>query len=134
MVNLEHVIAGFHKKWSKNTAKKAPFTGLRPATLLKKRLWHRCFSVNFAKFLRTPFSQKTSGLLLLCLTGLWIRLRLYYQRTVPCKYKFFRRAYRGKFPTIIVWKWQLNPGFFIQRSNINLGYNFFLHWRSRSLL
>ena len=23
--------------------------------LLKKRLWHRCFSVNFAKFLRTPF-------------------------------------------------------------------------------
>ena len=25
--------------------------GLRPATLLKKRLWHRCFSVNFAKFL-----------------------------------------------------------------------------------
>ena len=29
--------------------------GLRPATLLKKRLWHRCFPANFAKFLRTPF-------------------------------------------------------------------------------
>ena len=29
--------------------------GLRPATLLKKRLWHRRFRVNFAKFLRTPF-------------------------------------------------------------------------------
>ena len=28
---------------------------LRPATLLKKRLWHRCFPMNFAKFLRTPF-------------------------------------------------------------------------------
>ena len=28
---------------------------LRPATLLKKRLWHRCFPVNFVKFLRTPF-------------------------------------------------------------------------------
>ena len=26
-----------------------------PATLLKKRLWHRCFPVNFAKFLRTAF-------------------------------------------------------------------------------
>ena len=26
-----------------------------PATLLKKRLWHWCFPVNFAKFLRTPF-------------------------------------------------------------------------------
>ena len=23
--------------------------------LLKKRLWHRCFLVNFSKFLRTPF-------------------------------------------------------------------------------
>ena len=29
--------------------------GLRSATLLKKRLWHGCFPVNFAKFLRTPF-------------------------------------------------------------------------------
>ena len=29
--------------------------GLRPATSLKKRLWHRCFPLSFAKFLRTPF-------------------------------------------------------------------------------
>ena len=29
--------------------------GLRPATLLKKRRWRRCFPVNFVKFLRTPF-------------------------------------------------------------------------------
>ena len=29
--------------------------GLRPAILLKKRLWHMCFPVNFAKFSRTPF-------------------------------------------------------------------------------
>ena len=28
--------------------------GLRTATLLKKRLWHRCFPVNFVKSLRTP--------------------------------------------------------------------------------
>ena len=33
----------------------------RPVTLLKKRLWYRCFPVNFAKFLRTPFLQNTSG-------------------------------------------------------------------------
>ena len=31
------------------------FAGLRPATLLKKRLWHRCFPVNFAKLLITLF-------------------------------------------------------------------------------
>ena len=39
--------------------------GMKPATLLKKRLCHRCFSVNFAKFLRTPFLQNTSGRLVL---------------------------------------------------------------------
>ena len=34
---------------------------LESATLLKKNLWHRCFPVNFTKFLRTPFLQNTSG-------------------------------------------------------------------------
>ena len=29
--------------------------GLGPGTLSKKRLWHWCFPVNFAKFLRAPF-------------------------------------------------------------------------------
>ena len=39
----------------------AKFTGkplcqsLRPATLLKKRLWNSCFPVSFTKFLRTAF-------------------------------------------------------------------------------
>ena len=28
---------------------------LTPATLLKRRLWHRCFPVSFVKFLGTPF-------------------------------------------------------------------------------
>ena len=41
--------------------------GLRPATLLKKRLWHRRFPVNTVKFLRTPFLQNTSGLQLLAI-------------------------------------------------------------------
>ena len=31
------------------------FAGLRPTTLLKKRLWHRRFPLKFAKFLRSPF-------------------------------------------------------------------------------
>ena len=39
--------------------------GDMPATLFKKILWHRCFYVNFAKFLGTPFLQNTSGRLLL---------------------------------------------------------------------
>ena len=42
-----------------NTCTRASFfkkvAGLRPATLLQKRLWYRCFPMNFEKFLRTPF-------------------------------------------------------------------------------
>ena len=37
----------------------------RPANLLKKRLWHRCFPVKLAKFLRTRFSHSLSD----CLHG-----------------------------------------------------------------
>ena len=46
------------------------------ATLLKKRLWHRCFLVNFAKFLRTSFLLKTSGRVVLSVSSQinWIRL------------------------------------------------------------
>ena len=29
--------------------------GLRPAILFKKRLWHRCFPVNFAKIFKNNF-------------------------------------------------------------------------------
>ena len=36
-----------------------------PATLLKKRLWHRCFRVNFTKIPRTLFLQNDYGRLLL---------------------------------------------------------------------
>ena len=39
--------------------------GLKPATLLKKRLWRRCFPVNFMKFLRTPFFTEHPRWLLL---------------------------------------------------------------------
>ena len=39
--------------------------GLRPATLLGKRLWHRYFPVNFAKFRRAPAFKEHLRLLLL---------------------------------------------------------------------
>ena len=66
--------------------------------LFKNRLWHRCFSVNFGKFLRTPFSQNTSGRLLgnclrNCITFrifLWKKEEkrfsrtLYFQWLFPC--------------------------------------------------
>ena len=37
------------------------FSGMRPATLLKKTLWHRFFLANFTKFLRKPFLQNLFG-------------------------------------------------------------------------
>ena len=37
---------------------------LRLATLLKRRLWHKSFTVNVVIFLRTTFLQNTSGRLL----------------------------------------------------------------------
>ena len=35
--------------------------GLKPKSLLKKKLRQVWFGVNFAEFLKTPFSQHTSG-------------------------------------------------------------------------
>ena len=39
--------------------KKGVLRCLRPATLFKKRLSHRCFPVNFAKFWKNIFSYRT---------------------------------------------------------------------------
>ena len=65
--------------------------GLRSATLLKRRLWHRCFPVNFVKFLRTLFLQNTSRRLLLtiCYAISFIRIgavplnKIKYLKTRP---------------------------------------------------
>ena len=46
---------------------------LRPATLFKKKLWHRCFPVNFAKFARTVFLLEHFWWLLLLSEVSWAR-------------------------------------------------------------
>ena len=63
---------GFLENFAKLTGKQLrqwlffnKVAALRAATRLKKRLWHRCFPADLAKFLRTPFLQNTSGRLLL---------------------------------------------------------------------
>ena len=45
--------------------------GLRPATLLKKRLLHSCFFVNFAKFLKAPFVTEHIWWLVLYLSSIF---------------------------------------------------------------
>ena len=42
------------------------------AILFKKRLWHRGFLVNIARFLRTPFLRNTSRWLLLFDASCWL--------------------------------------------------------------
>ena len=70
---------GVLKKFAKFTGKHLCWshffhkvTGQKLATLLKKRLQYRCFLVNFAKFLRTPFSENTFGRLLLQNLFAWL--------------------------------------------------------------
>ena len=61
---VKGVLRNFHKTCRKHLWQSLFFNkvaGIRPATLLKKRLWHRYFPVSFMKFLRTPFLQTTSG-------------------------------------------------------------------------
>ena len=68
---------GFLKNFAKITGKHLcqslffnKIAGLSPATLLKNRLWHRCFPVIFAKFLRTSFYRTplmtASDLMIFC--------------------------------------------------------------------
>ena len=59
-----------------------PRTPFRSATLLKKRLWDMCFLVNFARFLRTPFLTKHLRWLLLELHDK-LKLKLYKRKAFP---------------------------------------------------
>ena len=71
------------KNSQKNTCARVSFLiklQAAPATLLKRDS-HRCFPVNFAKFLRIPFLQNTSG-----------RLPLFLSKKIPCfRSKLFRK-------------------------------------------
>ena len=63
----ENVFLEISQNSQENTCSRVSFNkvaGLRSATLIKKRFWHRCFPVNFAEFLRTYFLQNTSAWLL----------------------------------------------------------------------
>ena len=70
---------------------------LRPTTLFKKRLWYRYFPVNFAKFLRTPFLQNTSGRLLLNVAFPFCSISvLFFILTLRCLYAFFAKIVQGR--------------------------------------
>ena len=49
------VLKNFSKFTGKHLCQGLFFNRLKPATLLKKRLWHRCFIMNFAEFSKASF-------------------------------------------------------------------------------
>ena len=53
--NSEAATGGALRKFAKFTGKQ--LSEPVPVILLKNSLWHRCFLMNFANFLRTPFLQ-----------------------------------------------------------------------------
>ena len=75
-----------------------------PATLLKKRLLHRCFPVNFANFLRTRFLQNTSGRLLLK-NGVACKKNIYYNDRINKVY-------------LLAPGWNYNRNYFLKSSII----------------
>ena len=46
---------GVLRNFTKLTGKHLCQSLFEACNFIQKRLWHRCFPVNFAKFLRTPF-------------------------------------------------------------------------------
>ena len=90
-----------------------------PATLLKKRLWCRCFPGSFAKFLRTTFLQNTSGRLLLDISGMeWVNVCFCIENASDNKFcKLFFVVYRICFEAIL---WQFLEFNQVWRVYVNL--------------
>ena len=84
------------EKCSQNSQEKAcvrdPILIKLHSKAVKKRLWHKCFPVNLAKFLRTPFLLNTSGRLLPLLAFQKQPPEVYYKKCVLENFaKFIRR-------------------------------------------
>ena len=63
--------------------------GLKPATLLKQRLWHKCFPVKFAKFLIIPFLIEHLQWLLLQISKLE-KIQAFQKLILREKFTFFQ--------------------------------------------
>ena len=77
-VLCKKVFLEISKNSQENTCGRVPFlnTCSRVPTLLKKRLWHRCFPVNFVKFLRIPFYRTSlDDCFFMNILGCWIMHR-----------------------------------------------------------
>ena len=60
----------------------------KPATLLKKRLRHRCFPVKFARFLRTPFFTEHLQ---------WLLQEISHEFSLYCIWEQWMVSFRGTY-------------------------------------
>ena len=67
-----------------------------PATILKKRPWHRCLAVNFAKFLRTPFNIEQLWWLLLKIKMFTLALFIFEKSKVNKNKSSFDALFKNK--------------------------------------
>ena len=75
-------LRNFAKFTGKHLCQGLFMSGPKACNFIKKRLWHKCFPLNFAKFLRIPFLQNTSERLLLFKAN---RVSDYYAKRIYIK-------------------------------------------------
>ena len=74
-----YVLKNFAKFTGKQLCQSLVFNKVA-CNFIKKRFWHGCFPVNFAKRLRAPFLQNTSGRLLLEYVRLHLHIHVGYTK------------------------------------------------------
>ena len=87
----------FAKFTGKHLCQRLYFNKVCRSKAVKKRLWHNCFPLNLAKFLRTPLLQNTSRWLLLLLAFQKQPPEVFYE--IRCSWKFCK-IYR-KTPVVV---------------------------------
>ena len=86
------------------------FIKVKACKFIKKRLQHKCFPVNFVRFLRTPFLQNTSGRLLLQikwqkheLDEMTRNLNISWLVTEECDLDYFLFYFIFDFTWLLIW-------------------------------
>ena len=105
------------KNFAKFKAKrlyKGLFFNKKDISLLKKILWHRCFSVNFTKVLRAPFLQnmssgcfwRTTNQFLYCSLFKYLRVSQFYITLLITRDSWNLWEHSIKFPPQCCWNWE----------------------------
>ena len=91
--SVKNVFSEISQNLQENTCARVSFlinmqaSGLSPATLSKKRLWHRCFSCEFCEIFKNTFSYRTP------LVAASVGKDLVYKMMTILIFKYLKRFY-----------------------------------------